>query len=463
MSAGWARFATSVNDFLQAIAPAFDREYLEHLCTKCEEFDHIVGGSTISNSATSTARSSTTTLADDFIGYRTIGEWIQYICQVIAARCYQRIAEPIPPLDSSVGGVDLPTPTVQAGTVDGGGHCVQIDLVGPSLSEAWRRLDFTRNLEESCPHSNNWPLSLHGTAYVYHGTAAHLAGPGASWIADLAGPTPALCGQSNGNRITRASPSLPLVWTAFSPFRAFLWAVFQADVIGDVPGPASQEPLSSSWKCRGREYGGVLVLQFTSTQPAPSGCSSYVIPPGQELQWSQIALGDQKPESRESPANIWARLSSIHHQPAGSDWPEIIHSLELPASREVLRPLTDQFWRTAWYGRGIEALNSRHERTFAIRYTLVPDPTPPPEQGQETSEDRGHGCWNKETTDVAPMTDFHCRAACCPIFGPTVKSYGHRPRKRNVLGQKLRKFSIEKALRIGPERRSRSPANLDKQ
>jgi hypothetical protein len=214
--------------------------------------------------------------------------------------------------------------------------------------------------------------------YVYHGTAAHL--DNSSFILDLANrPFNGLIGKSQPNQITQGKNNIPVVWTTFSPFRAFLWAVFGADVICNIPGASTQaSKLTKAWEYEGKSYEGVLVLQFSSTQPSPPGRSSYTIPIGQEQQWSGIARAGSGLPGNEPTENLWAKFATIHQQAQGSEWPDLVHGLELRSSRESLRLFTKQFWRTVWFGQGIQSLNSRHEQSLAIRCIIKPDSPPPP-------------------------------------------------------------------------------------
>ena len=288
------------------------------------------------------------------------------------------------------GPPDTPLPSIQAGVIDDGGPLKQVTLVGPNLYEAWNRLSFTRNLENTCLQPSTWTPSQPGGLYVYHGTVAHF--DHAHFISAIANrPFNALVGKSNRNQITQGKDSIPVVWTAFSPFRAFLWAVFLADVIGDIPGPTAQSRLTSVWQCGNKTYEGVIVFQFSSTQPSPPGCSSYTIPIGQEEQWSTIAhAGNRLLPNNEPTKNLWAKFATIHNQAGGSGWPDLVHGLELRSSREILRRFTRQFWRTVWFGQGIQSLNSSHSQSLAIRYIIKPDLPQPPLKDQESStKDKG--------------------------------------------------------------------------
>jgi len=323
--------------------------------------------------------------------------WIAKICLAIALHCFETVApggkldrRPMPQYD---GPTDAPPPSIQAGVFDDGGPFKQVILVGPNLYEAWNRLSFTRNLENTCPQSSTWTPSQPGGLYVYHGTAAHPDDN--DFILALANrPFNALMGMSQRNQITQGKKSIPVVWTAFSPFRAFLWAVFAADVVGDILGRRAQSRLTSVWQCGSKTYEGVIVLQFSPTQPSPPECSSYTIPIDKEEQWSAIAAAGSGADSglahNEPTKNLWARFATIHNQTGGSEWPDLVHGLELRPSRDSLRRFTKQFWRTVWFGQGIQSLNSCHSQSLAIRCIIRPDLPQPPLKDQESStKDKG--------------------------------------------------------------------------
>jgi hypothetical protein len=217
-------------------------------------------------------------------------------------------------------------PLSQAGVVDDGGPFKQVTLIGPDLFEAWNRLSFTRNLENVSPQSSTWTPSNPGGLYVYHGTAAHFEDP--NFIVALANRAfNALIGRSRRNQITPAlgpgGGNMPVVWTAFSPLGAFLWAVFRGAVVSNIPGHTIQSNSNKTWHYGNKTYEGVLVLQFSPSQPSPPGCSSYTIPIGKEEQWTNIAAASNNVvASSEATTNHWARFATIHQQPKGSDWPD---------------------------------------------------------------------------------------------------------------------------------------------
>jgi hypothetical protein len=374
-SIDYREFPHSVSDFIQTISPAFDSKYLKSFEAGCNRFDHITGPS----STLPSLPHQTSSLSDIFLRELGFNVWIANICEAIALHCYEAVAPGdkliCPLIPQYDGPVDTP---LQAGIIsdDGLGPFKQVTLVGPNLYEAWNRDPFTRNLENVCTQSSDWTPSQPGGLYVYHGTAAHLDHP--DFILSLAKrPFTGLVGKVNRNQITQGKHSLPIVWTSFSPFRAFLWAAFRADVIRDVPGPLIQSTLTSAWSSENRTYQGVLVLQFSSTQPSPAGLTSYTIPNGQEEQWAAIAAGQGGLESNETTQNLWGRFTNIHKQVKGSEWPNLVHGLELASSRAILHRYTRQFWRTVWFGEGIQSLNSLHRQSLAIQFIIKPDSPPP--------------------------------------------------------------------------------------
>jgi hypothetical protein len=276
--------------------------------------------------------------------------------------------------------------------------CTQITLVGPNLLEAWNELSFTRGLENACP-PENWSPLQHAGIYVYHGTAAHLGNE--AFINGLADrPFNGLVGKSNPNQITPGKDSIPIIWTSFSPFRAFLWAAFRADVIRNVPGMETLSNLSSEWEFAGTTYKGVLLLQFASVQPSPPGCSQYTIPVGQEENWAAIAAASRAVPAGEATTKLWRRFRTIHQQSVNSEWPDVVHGLELPAARNSLRTFTRQYWRSVWFSGGIQDLNSRHQKTMAIQYIFESASMTPPPQRKSSKRTKISGTIRKRLSQV---------------------------------------------------------------
>lgn len=377
-------FPDSVADFLRKISPAFHPKYLMNFGLSCHRFDQIIGGSIPPSSSFSISdQIPARSLSDVFIHDLKFNEWIGEMCQAIALRCFETVSpgrKPYHPMPQFDGIPDMPPP--QAGVIDDG-LFTQVTLVGPNLTEAWNRLPFTRELEDAC-HPPNWSPAQPGGMYVYHGTTAHLGDE--AFISALTDrPFHGLVGKSNPNQITQGKDSIPIVWTSFSPFRAFLWAAFRADVVRDVPGSGTLSNLTSEWTFGEKTYRGVLLLQFTSVQPSPPGCSHYIIPAGQEEHWATIASAGRVVPADEPTSKLWRRFASIHQQPGDSEWPDVVHGLELPFSHDSLRRFTRQCWRTVWFSRGIQELNSRHRKTIAIQYIFEPSLPPPPSRQKSSN------------------------------------------------------------------------------
>ncbi|KAN0080446.1 hypothetical protein V8E54_003650 [Elaphomyces granulatus] len=373
-------FPDSVADFLRTISPAFHPKYLMNFELSCHRFDQIIGGSIPPSSSFSISNQiPARNLSDVFIHDLKFNEWIAEMCHAIALRCFETVSPGNHPMPQFDGTPDMPPP--QAGVIDDG-LFTQVTLVGPNLTEAWNRLPFTRELEDAC-HPPNWSPAQPGGMYVYHGTTAHLGDE--AFISALTDrPFHGLVGKSNPNQITQGKDSIPIVWTSFSPFRAFLWAAFRADVVRDVPGPGTLSNLTSEWTFGEKPYRGVLLLQFASVQPSPPGCSHYIIPAGQEEHWATIASAGRVVPADEPTSKLWRRFASIHQQPSDSEWPDVVHGLELPFSHDSLRRFTRQCWRTVWFSGGIQELNSRHRKTIAIQYIFEPS-LPPTASRQKSS------------------------------------------------------------------------------
>ena len=77
----------------------------------------------------------------------------------------------------------------------------------------------------------------------------------------------------------------------------------------------------------------MLLLQFSPNQPSPVGCSAYTIPANQEGPWAAIASAGGTLLAEEPARNLWEKFASIHGQVRGSEWPDVVHGLELPSSR----------------------------------------------------------------------------------------------------------------------------------
>jgi len=75
-----------------------------------------------------------------------------------------------------------------------------------------------------------------------------------------------------------------------------------------------------------------------------------------------------------SPDSLWttSQFRNIHHE-SSNQWPDVIHGLEIQSSRTMLQPFIRNLWRTVWCSQAAKReLNSRHLRTYAISFELMP-------------------------------------------------------------------------------------------
>ncbi|KYK55787.1 hypothetical protein DCS_07751 [Drechmeria coniospora] len=369
------RFVSSVDKFAKTMSSTFSPYCLEGFRANCQNFDSLVGSTASMSGADGCQK-----LSEVFIQQQDIYDLIQGVCSSIAHHSWDaafgapplRRRGPIPAAISQLVGSDhASSARPQAGVDDDGGPFKQVTIVGKGIIDAWQRLPFTQQLETDCPQNSTWTPSQPGALSVYHGTSHN---PKKGTFNEFLSQPPflALDGGSSRNHITQGSGQLPVVWTAFSPLRAFLWAVWQAEAVAAVPNPDAKGRLNAVWKCAGKTYEGVMLLQFSASQPQPPGLTSYVIPRGREEEWSKTANSDRYGFSGMNLTHtqtLWAQFSTIHGQEIGSEWPNLVHGLELWDSRQDLRKLrVKQVWRTAWSGEGISRLNENHKQSLAIRF-----------------------------------------------------------------------------------------------
>ncbi|KAK3191612.1 hypothetical protein K4F52_002427 [Lecanicillium sp. MT-2017a] len=234
-------FPESAWHLLQVLQPILHPLYLDRLEKECESFNLLVGG------RISSAEDPGLT-SDAIVASMTNGDWLEDICLAISNACFKEVAPnvgqaPVSPHQPRlIPQFDGPSDSdVRAGR-QMIGPIAQVTIVGPSLKEAWARCSYTRNLERYAPQEPSWNQNQPGGMYVYHGTAAYLGSSRA--LVDLTShPFAGLEGRCTRNQITQDGSGLPVAWTAFSPFRAFLWAVFGAEVseLGQLGSPSTPQ------------------------------------------------------------------------------------------------------------------------------------------------------------------------------------------------------------------------------
>jgi hypothetical protein len=100
----------------------------------------------------------------------------------------------------------------------------------------------------------------------------------------------------NHNQVAPTSGNvLPVVWTAFSPLRCFIWAALKGEVLSQVPTGTSKDKLQRSWDCAPlsgsgspHTHSGVTLFKFLPSLPSAFGQTHYVMPKGREAKWARI-------------------------------------------------------------------------------------------------------------------------------------------------------------------------------
>ncbi|KAF6820621.1 hypothetical protein CPLU01_12710 [Colletotrichum plurivorum] len=211
-----------------------------------------------------------------------------------------------------------------------------------------------------------------GNHFVYHGTSAHYNL--IEWPRYFT-PTPfqALAAFTTANQI--GLRFVPGLFTAFSPLRAFIWAVFKERMAcmtpsvtpSMTPSMAHLRRIQRSWFCNGAFYRGVVLFQFHCTQP--SGLTSCTIPAGKEKAWGDISQGPAAHCTPQSAA--WKQFNAIHGKSRGK-WPDVIHGLKYGPQLDHSGTSRTNMWRSMWKGEeGVYHLNSQHAATFAVNFELV--------------------------------------------------------------------------------------------
>lgn len=143
--------------------------------------------------------------------------------------------------------------------------------------------------------------------------------------------------------------------------------MFHAEVIMSIPGQTILQNANRLFSSNGAEYRGLVLLEYVSSQPSPANLTWSVISEGREDAWNQLTrvLDAQ----HEAPFSSYRELSN---DAIRQDWPDLLHGRELSETRNILCAYTKNPWRTIWISKAAEdALNSRHEETFAIAIQLT--------------------------------------------------------------------------------------------
>ncbi|KAK3364867.1 hypothetical protein B0T24DRAFT_712184 [Lasiosphaeria ovina] len=353
----------SMREFLSMASSIFSEQYLEHLAARATHFNAISGFTAISHY---------------FISYRPAIDSISDVIRAIVVHSATELSREaiIQELSTTTGGTEVtqvqqqpPSPlleTIQPGQQSsssrlpiGSGEAdipcriQQIDLEGPTISEAWR-VNTTTNAMENLAlsvGSNADPLSMAFRALpVYHGT---------DWKVE----------DNEGARVPTRT------------YKAKLESSWNCPLFTPGSGPSSHN------------HSGVTLFKFRPSLPSASGQTYYLIPRGREAEWESIFkaynTGDHSPPSWEGNVvtkHLWDQFSTIHGGVLDT-WPNTLHCYEFGPQLNLLRSYTRQLWRTVWFEAGVGALLDSYEVTYAISFKLAA-PVPPQVSSRKEEKSR---------------------------------------------------------------------------
>ena len=362
-------FPTSTSNFLDIVEPVFSSSFIAWRWQAFEKFDMMAGGPD-------------SQLSNAFIQERTVLHWLGTMTNAIASFSLCRLEEMTPRFGQfdgpgdSLASYEAPLPLTDPAepTV----NIIQLHLRGESVRDAWENHATTRRMERECipPSGSTWTPDQAGGLYVYHATNAHFEKAG---FAEKLSKRPFEMLRRFTSVSQMAPLSHPATYTAFSPLRSYLWGLFLADPIQSLPEPSLLDRRNRKWMSGGHEYAGVVLFQFASRQPCPPGLTSFCIPRGQELAWHEQTM-EMNGDDRDA-WNNYQRFTQASFG-ASSNWPDLIHGLQLPIIRRQLPKIGNPF-DTVWTSEaGIQALNASHSETYAITLELVPAETLEPKSGR---------------------------------------------------------------------------------
>ncbi|EFQ26973.1 uncharacterized protein GLRG_02144 [Colletotrichum graminicola M1.001] len=417
----------SIDDFISAITPIFRPSVLTKIRSNLASFDAVAG----------------VECTEVFLGQQTICDWIMHIIaeflkplhalepgqftsasrgtssSATTSESLKKDPLNITQLDGPSDMFDVPTDrTVQ-----------QVILRGRTVLEAWANNETTRQLsmmrkgQERLRHDPEnldptWSPRHAGSNPVYHGSVIR----DEEWPRRFnETPFDALSPRTNSNQMV--TDAFSVIFTAFSPLRAFLWAAFQNGLPRMAPDTQDILNTHNTWVSGGRTYQGAVLFKFHSTQPSPAGLTHYVIPEGKENDWGTKSLHGNYKAINER--RVWDYYRTIHGQ-SGDVFPDLVHGLEYGHQLTALTPFRTNMWRTIWRaGAASNHLNAQHAATYAISFEIGCPAEPPPAaaktmgkpgDGQDKDQGKGGGkgegkaslgrrIRNKASTIFRPFSD----------------------------------------------------------
>ena len=262
---------------------------------------------------------------------------------------------------------------------------IQLEIAGPSVKTAWNSNLTTRQLESDCPQSSNWTPAQPGGLSVFHGTDAQFR-PERGFKESLSEfPFRALTRQFDPNQI--APSRVGAIYTAFSPLRCFMWALFKAEVIQSIPSQSRLNHANQSWSSNGVNYRGLAVLQFASSQPQPASLTSHTIARDTESAWFDRTRNLEIERSHD-----FISYAQFTQDTVQTTYLDLIHGLEMSDARTQLMPYTRNHWRTVWTSdRARDILNANHLTTYAIALNITANVDPKFTKNKGAINDRKEG------------------------------------------------------------------------
>ena len=253
-----------------------------------------------------------------------------------------------------------------------------VQLSGHSIREAWMANTVLRGLENDATRpvdcSAQWRPRPDSRMPVYISTVAPFTGDRceqsdirlAMVLANFDALPRVVDGRATANRLV--PDSLPVVWTAYSPLRAFLWSLFHTEVITNTYGGADNT--QRAWEClrlmpvAPHTHAGVVLITFRpDTGDKGDRKHVFTVPKNSTASWYRLKSSHADAMATDSKngvpaADFWKRYAPLYQSKPGTsmpgaDWPRTLHFNDADE-----RGITKQAWQTAWHGEGIKTLNS---------------------------------------------------------------------------------------------------------
>ena len=285
--AGLDTHAATAEAFVLSTADVFNAQYAEHFIERAAWFDRISG---VEDSITNA-----------FLQLEPLYTLLERVAEGMSTA-----AESIAAAELSQG----PTATAVARRYDPGSNpgqassgcpIINIELSGTTIRAAWRANAITKGMEDDATEPVRrdpfWAPSQTAHLAVYHSTAGPQTGDfsfaeSAFVLAHFDRVIDVLRGSVSPNQVVPVHSSLPVVWTSFSPLRAFLWASFVVEVLSDIPQDTVSRRMGQTYDCPRsplHAHSGVRLLEFRPRLTGSEDQRVFIMPRGVEDQWYRLA------------------------------------------------------------------------------------------------------------------------------------------------------------------------------